>query len=119
MDTDDAPPARTNAPEFTVSEISGAIKRTLEGEFGRVRVRGDLHDFPFADGREGEFTRGDGSKVPLYFMERIAPLQYRASLVTIAESWSQEMARVKGLPQTADTVGKIPNALKGQEERNR
>jgi len=31
----------------------------------------------------------------------------------------KELARVKGLPQTADTVGKIPNALKGQEERNR
>src|SRR3977135_2245914 len=29
-------------PEFTVSEISGAIKRTLEGEFGRVRVRGEI-----------------------------------------------------------------------------
>src|ERR1700722_19237204 len=32
----------TNLPEFTVSEISGAIKRTLEGEFGRVRVRGEI-----------------------------------------------------------------------------
>src|SRR5580692_8157319 len=31
-----------NLPEFTVSEISGAIKRTLEGEFGRVRVRGEI-----------------------------------------------------------------------------
>ena len=32
----------TNLPEFTVSEISGAIKRSLEGEFGRVRVRGEI-----------------------------------------------------------------------------
>ena len=31
-----------NAPEFTVSEISGAIKRVIEGEFGRVRVRGEV-----------------------------------------------------------------------------
>ena len=37
---DDARP--TNLPEFSVSEISGAIKRTLEGEFGRVRVRGEI-----------------------------------------------------------------------------
>ncbi len=30
-----------NAPEFTVSEISGAVKKTIEGgAFGRVRVRG-------------------------------------------------------------------------------
>ncbi|WP_347266356.1 exodeoxyribonuclease VII large subunit [Paracoccus sp. (in: a-proteobacteria)] len=32
----------SNAPEFTVSEISGAVKRVLEGEFGRVRVRGEI-----------------------------------------------------------------------------
>jgi hypothetical protein len=30
-----------------------------------------------------------------------------------------QLAKVKGLPQTADTVGKIPNALKGNEEDNR
>jgi exodeoxyribonuclease VII large subunit len=32
----------SNIPEYTVSEISGAVKRTLEGAFGRVRVRGEL-----------------------------------------------------------------------------
>lgn len=37
---DDGPAA--NAPEFTVSEISGAVKKTLEGAFGRVRVRGEI-----------------------------------------------------------------------------
>ncbi|WP_323034621.1 exodeoxyribonuclease VII large subunit [Pararhodobacter sp.] len=31
-----------NAHDFTVSELSGAVKRTLEGEFGRVRVRGEV-----------------------------------------------------------------------------
>ncbi|KAF0676131.1 exodeoxyribonuclease VII large subunit [Profundibacterium mesophilum] len=31
-----------NTPEFTVSEISGALKRVIEGEFGRVRVRGEV-----------------------------------------------------------------------------
>ena len=39
--------------------------------------------------------------------------------VVLALVGKKELARVKGLPQTADTVGKIPNALKGQEERNR
>lgn len=29
-----------------------------------------------------------------------------------------ELRRVRGVPDTADTVGKIPNALKGQEEKN-
>jgi len=31
----------------------------------------------------------------------------------------RELERVRGLPQTADTVSKIPNALKGKEEENR
>jgi exodeoxyribonuclease VII large subunit len=32
----------SNAPEFTVSELSGAVKRVIEGEFGHVRVRGEV-----------------------------------------------------------------------------
>ena len=40
MDLIDEP--ASNTPEFSVSEISGAVKRTLEGEFGRVRVRGEV-----------------------------------------------------------------------------
>ena len=35
-------PVLSNLPEFTVSEISGAVKRTLETTFGRVRVRGEI-----------------------------------------------------------------------------
>ena len=31
-----------NIPEYTVAEISGAVKRTLETAFGRVRVRGEV-----------------------------------------------------------------------------
>ena len=31
-----------NSPEFTVSELSGAVKRVIEGEFGLVRVRGEV-----------------------------------------------------------------------------
>ena len=38
---DDAPEG-LNAPEFSVSEISGAIKRVIEGEFGHVRIRGEV-----------------------------------------------------------------------------
>ena len=34
--------AGDNAPPFTVSEISGALKRTVEGAFGHVRVRGEI-----------------------------------------------------------------------------
>ena len=38
-------PVLSNLPEFTVSEISGAVKRTLETTFGRVRVRGEITEF--------------------------------------------------------------------------
>ena len=31
-----------NAPEFTVSEISGAVKKSIEGGFAHVRVRGEV-----------------------------------------------------------------------------
>ena len=31
-----------NQPEYTVSELSGAVKRVIEGEFGLVRVRGEV-----------------------------------------------------------------------------
>jgi len=41
------PPAEAllNAPEFTVSELSGALKRTVEDRFGHVRVRGEITGF--------------------------------------------------------------------------
>lgn len=39
---DPRPTPVSNMPEYTVSEISGAVKRTLETTFGRVRVRGEL-----------------------------------------------------------------------------
>ena len=42
MDLIDDPAPGQNTPEYSVSEISGAVKRTLEGEFGRIRVRGEV-----------------------------------------------------------------------------
>jgi exodeoxyribonuclease VII large subunit len=41
---DPAPAGGTpgNTPEYTVSEISGAVKKVIEGEFGRVRVKGEV-----------------------------------------------------------------------------
>ena len=35
----------TNLPEFSVSELSYAIKRTLEGAYGYVRLRGEISGF--------------------------------------------------------------------------
>src|SRR5947209_7181304 len=37
--------ALINAPEFTVSELSSALKRTVEETYGHVRVRGEITGF--------------------------------------------------------------------------
>ncbi|MGH1354376.1 MAG: exodeoxyribonuclease VII large subunit [Thalassovita sp.] len=38
----DQAPEGQNAPEFSVSEISGVLKRMIEGEFSHVRIRGEV-----------------------------------------------------------------------------
>ena len=38
----DDPKEGLNAPEFSVSEISGVIKRMIEGEFSHVRIKGEI-----------------------------------------------------------------------------
>ncbi len=35
----------TNVPEISVSELSGALKRTIEDRFGFVRVRGEISNY--------------------------------------------------------------------------
>jgi exodeoxyribonuclease VII large subunit len=40
-----APDILLNAPEFTVSELSSALKRTVEDTYGHVRVRGEISGF--------------------------------------------------------------------------
>jgi hypothetical protein len=37
----------------------------------------------------------------------------------LMQSGRSELKRIKGLPMTAETVSKIPNAVKGNEEENR
>ncbi|WP_036257380.1 exodeoxyribonuclease VII large subunit [Methylocapsa aurea] len=38
-------PAASNAPELTVSELSNALKRTIEDRFGFVRLRGEISNY--------------------------------------------------------------------------
>src|SRR5437016_12633670 len=38
-------PARLNIPEWTVSELSAALRRTVEDAFGYVRVRGEISGY--------------------------------------------------------------------------
>src|SRR3954449_1461321 len=56
--------APSNIPEYTVSEISGAVKRTLEGAFGRVRVRGEITEFKrYPSGHLYFSLKDEGAKI--------------------------------------------------------
>lgn len=47
-----AAPAKSNLAEMTVSELSGAVKKTLEAAYGYVRLRGEISGYrgPHASG---------------------------------------------------------------------
>ena len=49
-------PALANASEWTVSDLAGAMKRTLEDAFGHVRLRAEISGY-----------RGPHSSVHAYF----------------------------------------------------
>jgi exodeoxyribonuclease VII large subunit len=77
-----APESRSNAAEFTVSEISGALKRTVEDVFGNVRVRGEISGY-----------RGPHSSGHAYF----ALKDDRARLEAVI--WKGTMSRLKFRPE--------------------
>jgi exodeoxyribonuclease VII large subunit len=54
-----------NAPEFTVSELSSALKRTVEDRFGHVRVRGEISGFrgPHSSGHCYFALKDEGAKI--------------------------------------------------------
>jgi exodeoxyribonuclease VII large subunit len=53
-----------NIPEFTVSDIAGAIKQTLEGAFGRVRVRGEITELKaYASGHIYMALKDESAKI--------------------------------------------------------
>jgi exodeoxyribonuclease VII large subunit len=59
-----APSPVSNIPEYTVSEISGAVKRTLEGTFGRVRVRGEVTELKrYPSGHIYFSLKDEGAKI--------------------------------------------------------
>lgn len=57
--------ARTNAPEITVSELSGALKRTVEDRFGFVRVRGEVSNYrgPHSSGHAYFCLKDEGARI--------------------------------------------------------
>src|SRR5947199_7888503 len=71
-----------NAPEFTVSELSSALKRTVEEAYGQVRVRGELSGF-----------RGPHSSGHCYFTLKDESARIEAVI------WRTTHARMRFRPQ--------------------
>ena len=74
--------SKTNAAEFTVSELSNALRRTVEDAFGNVRVRGEISGY-----------RGPHSSGHAYF----ALKDDRARLDAVI--WRTAMLRLKFRPE--------------------
>lgn len=74
--------SKTNAAEYTVSEISGALKRVVEDAFGNVRVRGEISGY-----------RGPHSSGHAYFTLK----DDRARIEAVV--WKTTMAKLKFRPE--------------------
>lgn len=59
------PTSLTNSAEFTVSELSSALKRTVEDAYGHVRVRGEISGFrgPHSSGHCYFALKDEGAKI--------------------------------------------------------
>src|SRR6202045_1017932 len=57
--------ALINAPEFTVSELSSALKRTVEDAYGYVRVRGEISGYrgPHSSGHCYFSLKDEGARI--------------------------------------------------------
>ena len=72
-----------NLPEFTVSEISQAVKRTLETSFERVRVRGEVSkpNYHDASGVPSDLSTGrNGTYINI--LGRINHLAFKSGVKT-------------------------------------
>ncbi len=72
----------TNAPELTVSELSNALKRTIEDRFGFVRLRGEISNY-----------RGPHSSGHAYFCLKDAGARIDAVI------WKSALARLRVKPE--------------------
>src|SRR5256885_9601356 len=56
---------RVNIPEWTVSELSAALKRTVEDAYGFVRVRGEITGYrgPHSSGHAYFALKDEGAKI--------------------------------------------------------
>src|SRR2546422_480465 len=99
-----------NAPEFSVSELSAAVKRTLEGAYGYVRLRGEISGFKgaHASGHCYFALKDDKAKIEAVIWDRLAGFAERFPVRVVL--WP---VRVQGEPCAAEVAAAIKgfNAL--------
>jgi hypothetical protein len=59
-----------------------------------------------------------GSQIGYGWSALIVAVIWAIIAAVLASVGKKELNRVRGVPSTTETLGKIPNALKGQEEKN-
>ena len=59
-----------------------------------------------------------GSQIGYGWSALIVAVIWAIIAAVLASVGKKELDRVRGVPTTTETLGKIPNALKGQEEKN-
>src|SRR5579871_6246177 len=72
---------RINIPEWTVTELSAALRRTVEDTYGHVRVRGEISGFrgPHSSGHAYFALKNEGARIdaviwkPVFSRMRIKP----------------------------------------------
>ena len=72
--------SRSNAAEYTVSEISGALKRAVEDQFGNVRVRGEISGYrgPHSSGHAYFSLKDDRARIEaVVWRTTMAKLRFR------------------------------------------
>src|SRR3979490_3015944 len=75
-------PARLNIREWTVSELSAALRKTVEDAFGHVRVRGEISGY-----------RGPHSSGHAYFSLKDDKARIEAGI------WRGSMSRLRFQPE--------------------
>lgn len=132
-------PARA-MPERSLGELMGDVTRDLSTLLRQEveLARAELRDSASQAGKATGMLAGAATAAFLTLLFLSLALWWALGLaigygwaaVVVALIWAvvavalvaagrAEFARVRGLPKTAETVSKIPNALKGNEEENR
>ena len=88
-----------NVPEYTVGEVSAALRRTVESAFDRVRVRGEVSGFKRAASGHLYMSLKEpmdeyhNPKPPIHGARKIRPRPPATSPIRLAECYNTHGSR--------------------------